>query len=77
MWSQQTIKENLDKNQLPCGRCHKWKDSKTEFGKYANGKMHKVCKDCNKNWKEAYAEKSSANKNVSELRKKDDDCCIM
>ena len=40
MWSEKEIKEYLDKNELPCARCHKWKHKKL----YA--KKKRVCNDC-------------------------------
>ena len=73
MWSQEDIQKNLDDGKLPCGRCHKWKESKTEFGKYSNGKQHKVCKECNKSWKDSYANQKQK---VKETIGKKDDCII-
>lgn len=75
MWTKETIKENLENNLLPCGRCHKWKDSKKEFGKYASGKKHKVCKECNKNWKESFAESKKVSNEMGV--NKEEECTIM
>ena len=45
MWNGETIKKKVDDGQLPCARCHKWKD------KDLFKKGMKTCNDCLETWK--------------------------
>ena len=63
MWNEETIKKNVDDGQLPCARCHKWKDGVSSFKKGM-----KTCNDCLDAWKLRKEELAEA-KRVKEKEK--------